>query len=345
MQFDPDGPILPARESVPAGGEAVAIAPGVLWIRLRLPFALNHVNVWAVEDGPGWALIDTGIADEPTRALWPELLAGALGGRPVTRVIATHFHPDHMGMAGALCRMTGAPLSTSAIEWTTARLLAQEPPEEQLAAMLAHYRRCGMPDELLEAARQRSGFYRKRVTLPPPVYDVLGAGDRITIGGRAWQVRIGRGHAPEMITLYAEDGRILISADHVLPTISPNVSVWASSPEADPLGHFLETLGIFDDLPEDVLVLPGHGRPFQGLHSRIGQLRRHHDERLDVLTDRKVEHMTAADAMRVLFSRELDMQQIGFALGETLAHLNRLRRMGRIERTTDEDGLYRFRVT
>lgn len=342
MRSDPEGSVRSADAPVPGECESVEIAPGILWLRLRLPFALNHVNIWAIEDGPGWTVVDTGLGDQRTRELWPRLIEDTLGGRPIVRVIATHFHPDHLGMAGSVCALTGADFAMSATEWTYGRLLTQEPPEEQLVTMLAHYARCAMPDALLEAARQRSGFFKRNVVLPPPSYTVLAGGDEVAIGGRIWQVRIGRGHAPEMVTLYTEDGRILISADHVLPTISPNVGVWSSSPEADPLGLFLATLGIFDDLPDDVLVLPGHGRPFFGLHGRIAELRRHHDERLDVLASCKLDGMTAAEAMQVLFPRVLDMQQIGFALGETLAHLNRLRRLGRIGRTLDAEGRYRF---
>ena len=329
-----------AFDRPPEEGRTVEVAPGIHWLRLVLPFALDHVNVWLLRDGDGWTLVDAGLADARTREVW----AGLLPGRRVVRVLATHFHPDHMGLAGWLCAETGAGLWASRTEWLMGRMLSLDGGAALPAAAAAFYRRAGLEAAALEALGRRGNAYRTRVVEPPATYRRLVDGDELTIGGRRWRVVIGRGHAPEHASLFCPELNLLLAGDQVLPRISPNVSVWASEPEADPLADFLASLERFRHLPADCLVLPSHGRPFTGLLPRIDALARHHDERLArLLAFCAAGPRTIAEAMRHLFERELDAHQTTFAVGETLAHLNYLLGRGRLERRTDAEGRYVYR--
>jgi glyoxylase-like metal-dependent hydrolase (beta-lactamase superfamily II) len=316
------------------------VAPGIRGIRLALPFALDHVNLWLMEDTGGPTVIDAGLADDRTRARWADLLAT----EPVpSRLIVTHFHPDHMGLAGWLVAETGCPLWTTRTEWLMARMMALDESEGFVAAGQASDLAAGLQDDLVERRRQRGNAYRPKVVMPPATYRRVHEGERIEIGGIDYEVLIGRGHAPEMICLFASGTNVLIAADQVLPRISPNVSVWGTEPLADPLGDFLHSLSEFKRLPDDVLVLPSHGQPFFGLHARIDQLIGHHGERLERALDACREPALAADVMRNLFDRPLDQHQLGFAIGETLPHLNHLLREGALERIGDPRGRHLYR--
>jgi glyoxylase-like metal-dependent hydrolase (beta-lactamase superfamily II) len=319
------------------------LAPGLLGIRFALPFALDHVNVWLLEDGEGRAVIDAGLGDERTRTRWRELLSGGpLADRPVTRLLATHFHPDHLGLAGWLCAETGAELLASHTEWLNGRLLALDTSAGFVDAGRAFDRRAGLDEEVIAERAARGNLYRRRVSEPPARFRRLRPGDRLGIGGREWGVLVGQGHAPEMVCLFSPELNVLIAADQILPKISPVVGVWPAEPEANPLADFLATLERFRALPDDCLVLPSHGRPFRGLHVRIDQLIAHHAERLEATLAACARPATIVEVVPHLFHRELDTHQLQFALGESLAHLNYLAAEGRLRRSLDADGRLRF---
>lgn len=335
---DPAAPSLPRAAVAPAHGEPVRVAEGIFWLRVQLPFALNHVNLWLCDDGDGWTVIDTGYGDAPTRTAWEQVLDGLLAGRPVHRLLATHFHPDHLGLAGWLVERTGAGLWMSRTEWLTGRMLALDASEGHVAETERFYRRAGLPEAIVARQRGRGNAYRRGVSEPPTRYRRLVAGDEVTMAGSMWRVLIGEGHAPEQVTLYSAERRLLIAADQILPRISPVIGVWASQPEADPLGDFVRSLRQYRALAEDSLVLPSHGEPFHGLRARLDQLDHHHDERLAATLEACAGPVSAAAVLSRLFTRKLDAHQTGFALGETLAHLNRLVAQGEVRRWC-EDGI------
>ncbi len=323
----------------PDDGEFMAVEPGLLWIRLALPYRLNHVNVWAVEGSTGWTIVDTGLDDQRTRTAWEHLLAGALGGRPVTRVIATHFHPDHIGLAGWLVERTGAGFACGLTDWLFARALKADNSAGQMAAMERFYRRAGLDSTALAAVLGRGNAYARAVHEVPSTLTRLRHGDSVEIGDAPWRVIVGGGHTPEPVCLFRPGDRpVLISGDQVLPRISPNISVWANEPDADPLTDFLASFEPLLKLPEDVLVLPSHGRPFHGLHRRLDALRRHHEERLDEIAALCATPRTAARIAEALFPPDLDAHQMVFAVGEAIAHLNHLVRRGALTRTPGPDG-------
>ena len=333
-------PILPTPEF----DRPVTFDDGLLWLRLRLPFALDHVNLLLCDDGDGWTILDTGFGDAATRAVWSGLLDGVLAGRPVRRVIGTHFHPDHVGLAGWLCERTGAELLMSRTEWLTCRALALDDTDGFVAASERNYRRGGLDEALVARQRERRNPYRKGVSEPPASYARVVAGERIALAGSSWRVLVGEGHAPEQLTLYCAERNLLLVADQVLPKISPVIGVWGGEPDADPLGDFQRSLPQYLDLPDDCRVFPAHGAPFLGLHERVTQLAVHHDQRLERTLEACAAPATAAELLRGLFTRPLDAHQTGFALAETLAHLNRLLRTGQLERWLESDGVYRYRA-
>jgi glyoxylase-like metal-dependent hydrolase (beta-lactamase superfamily II) len=328
----------------PALGTVAAVAPGIKWLRMPLPFALDHINLWLLEERDGWAIVDSGLDTEETKRHWDEILGDALGGKPVTRVVVTHFHPDHMGLAGWLTEKLMVPLWCTETEWLFARMLSLDDTPDFVANALDFYRRTGADETTRSIFAGRGNPYRKRVSPVPHRYHRLSDGDTMEVGGHDWRVIVGRGHAPEHACLYSRDLDILIAGDQVLPKISPNVSLWPQEPEADPLALFLSSLEkIKREVPASALVLPSHGLPFHGLHTRIDQLARHHEARLAELEAACAEPRTCAEIVPVLFRRKLDAHQLGFAIGETLAHLHYLVNTGRMRRRERADGVYIYR--
>lgn len=340
MSLSPDAALRHPFDSAPEPGCARAVAPGVLWIRLALPFQLDHINVWALDGGErGWTLVDTGLGDARTRDSWEELFTGALENRPVERVIATHFHPDHIGLAGWLVERTGASFAASLTEWLFARMLSAGNSPAMDGAVERFYQRSGLEGEVLAAVLGRKSAYTRGVPSVPAVLTRLRAGDDLTIGDSTWRVIGGGGHTAEPVCLRDAARGLLIPGDQILPRISPNISVWPTEPDADPLTDYLTSLEAWSALPPDTLVLPSHGLPFYGLHARAAELHAHHGARLAEITVQCASPQTAAMVTGALFNRPLDPHQMVFAMGEAIAHLNHLIRRGALERHDGPDGV------
>ncbi|MDB5368746.1 MAG: Metallo-beta-lactamase domain protein [Roseomonas sp.] len=327
----------------PLPGETTQILPGLVRVRVPLPFPPGHVNCWLLRDGEGWLVVDAGPRVEGAVELWQSVFDSVLEGLPVTRVLITHFHYDHVGLAGWMCRHWRAPLLMSRTEYLLTRMLLAEESGSLNRQQQEMGRAAGAPERYIAHLTARPPLYRSEVMGLPPTYQVLGGGDTLKIGGRSWQVRIGRGHAPEMVCLYCPELGVLIGADQILPRISPYIGVLSWEPDADPLADFLGSNDSFRDLPAGTMVLPSHGEPFNGLHARIEALDAHHAERLATLTEALATPMTAYEAARVLFPRVVDDSQVGFVIGEGLAHINRLVTAGTVLRERGADGLPRYR--
>ncbi|HLU80055.1 MAG TPA: MBL fold metallo-hydrolase [Burkholderiaceae bacterium] len=345
----------PFGDTLAEPGSAFTVAEGVKWVRLPLPFVLDHINVWLLRDRfegrEGWTIVDCGVARPEVKAMWEQVFENALEGLPVLRVIVTHMHPDHIGLAGWLCERWNAPLWMTMTDYFQARNWALPPGSGQVTggpngeSAVRHFSRHGLRDpEALEQIRQRAGYYPSLAGQPPHFFRRIMHGDRIVIGEREWQVIVGYGHAPEHASLYCDSLKVLISGDMVLPRISTNVSVFDFEPEANPLPLYLKSLERYAHLAPDTLVLPSHGKPFRGLHERIAQQHAHHADRLAEVMEACVEPQSTADIVPVLFKRKLDLHQLTFAMGEALAHLHALYFEGRLQRHMDEDGIWRFSV-
>ncbi|NOL48610.1 MBL fold metallo-hydrolase [Pelistega europaea] len=334
----------------PAAGYALTVAEGVKWIKMPLPFALNHINLWLLKDvyegKEGWAIVDCGIAKDPVKSLWEEVFTHELEELPVTRVIVTHMHPDHVGLAGWLCAKWQVPLFMSMTDYMVSRLwtvnaVAGAGTGGDMA--VAHFARHGLTDpESQEKIRARATYYPGLVSIPPTSFHRLVDGQSLQIGPHSWELISGYGHAPEHMALFCKTLNVLISGDMILPKISTNISVFDYEPEANPLPLYLDSLHKYAHLPEDVLVLPSHGRPFVGVHERIRQQFQHHDQRLAEVLAMCTNPVTVTEIVPMMFKRELDLHQLTFAMGEALAHLHALYFDGKLKREVSADGVYRF---
>uniref|UniRef100_UPI003B51D0CA MBL fold metallo-hydrolase n=1 Tax=Roseovarius indicus TaxID=540747 RepID=UPI003B51D0CA len=326
----------------PENGAALEVAPGVLWIRLPLPMALDHVNVYALDDGDSWTLVDTGMKTDHSVTLWEGLLDGPLKGKPVSRIILTHHHPDHVGMAGWLMDQFGAELVTTRTAWLFSRMLILDTEEKPTQQALDYWRASGMDPEIYEARKTERPFNFSDVCHPLPLgYTRVKEGDTLRAGGRCWDIHIGNGHAPEHLTLWSRDDNLVIAGDQIISSISPNIGVHPTEPEADPVAEWLEACGRFRSLArEHHFVLSGHKRPFYGLPMRMRQLIENHHGALDRLRAHLTEPRTAADCFPPLFKRTIDKGIYGLALVEAVAHLNHLHHAGEITRWRRDDGAW-----
>lgn len=332
-------PIKFPWEDAPAEGEATTVAPGVLWFRLPLPMKLDHVNVFAFDDDDGWTIIDTGFDSKKTREIWKKILQGPLGGKPIARVIVTHHHPDHIGLAGWFQRDYGAQLITTRTAWLFARMLLLDEQMKPVDETLAYWRSAGMDQDVYERRLQERPFNFSDVVADMPLgFKRIKEGDVIRFGGRDWDVRIGNGHAPEHATFWSRDCDLVVGGDQLLATISPNLGVHATEPEADPIGDWLEACERLAPFADDRhLVLPGHKLPYTGLPARIRQLVDNHYSALERLEKFLQTPQTCVECFPALFKRKIGDGEYGLALVEAFGHLNHLYQTGRITRTRRDD--------
>ena len=326
---------------VPAPGNTQEVAPGIHWLSMPLPFKLDHINLWLLEDGDGWTIVDTGIGDVRTRMLWEKLLVQKAD---IKRVIVTHYHPDHAGNAAWLCKRFGVGLWMTQGEYLTAHAVRSAGAGYTTDAVLEVFRRNGLDEERSAGMSALRGNNRYAELVPefPLSYRRIIEGDRVRIGTHDWRAIVGHGHAPEHLSLYCEALNVVIAGDMLLSTISTNVSVWSIDPEGDPLRLFLESVARYRDLPSGVLVLPSHGKPFRGAHTRVAQLEQHHRERFGELLQALNEPKSAGELLGVLFRRPLDAHQTFFAMGEAIAHLHYLYYAGKARRAAGNDGITRY---
>ena len=317
----------------PAAAEAVEIDEGALWLRLPLPMALDHVNVFAFLDADGWTLVDTGLNTGKTRALWPQLLDGPLGGVPVRRVILTHHHPDHVGMAGWFQSQFGAEILATRTAWLFARMLTLDVQERPVKESLEFYRKSGVPAALMEKYQTRRPFNFADCVMPIPVgFTRIREGDTIRFGGRNWLVRIGHGHAPSHATFWSDDSALVVGGDQFLADITPNIGVYPTEPEANPLAEWLESCERFTECAAGQLVLSGHKRPYTGLPLRLRQLIENHLAALERLRLRLAEPATTHEILETLFERPIREKEYGMAIVEAAAHMNWLHQAGQASR-------------
>ncbi|WP_298608129.1 MBL fold metallo-hydrolase [uncultured Thiothrix sp.] len=329
---------------IPAGGEIVEVAAGVYWVRMPLPFALDHINLWLLKDGDSWVQVDTGLVESSVIEYWRTIFESYLGGAPVTRLIVTHLHPDHVGLAGWLTHEWGATLHMSRTEYLLCRTLLSDTHKEVPEAAINFYRHAGFDEEAIGIYRAHFGGYGSFVGALPDAYQRLVNGDKLKIDGVDWEVIIGQGHSPEHVCLYCAEKKVFIAGDQLLPTISSNVSVWPIEPNANPLKDWIESCHLLRArLPADILVLPAHGKPFYGAHPRLDSLIAEHEQALNDLYEVCAEPKRVVDVFPVLFKNPVTKRTLIFATGEARAHLNYLVQAGRLQMDLDEKGVGYYR--
>ena len=329
----------------PGTGETVDVAPGVKWLRMPLGGSLQFINVWALEDGDGWCVVDTGMQTRDTSQAWRAAFKDALGGLPITRVIVTHLHPDHVGLAGWMTRKFGCRLWMTRLEYLQCRMLVADTGREAPEDGMRFYKAAGWDEDALENYRARFGGFGKAIYQLPDSYRRLDDGEEFDIGGRIWRIVTGNGHSPDHACLYCPELKLLISGDQVLPRISSNVSVFPTEPDADPLTDWMTSCAkVKREVPDDVLELPAHNDPFHGLHARLDHLIAGHERSLGRLEKSLAEPKRAIDVFGALFARPIGPDLVGMATGESLAHINCLIERGKAVANTDADGVIWYRA-
>jgi glyoxylase-like metal-dependent hydrolase (beta-lactamase superfamily II) len=329
----------------PETGESMQVAPGIFWLRMHLPFSLSHINLWLLEDHDGWTIVDTGVNVDECRETWKRTLATRMQDKALNRVLVTHLHPDHIGCAGWLADRCDAPLWMTRDEYLLARVLVADTGRPAPEEGDRFYRGAGFEPEQMEYYHKMFGMFGRYVYELPESYHRMRNGDVIGIGPHEWEVIVGRGHSPEHACLYCAELNTLISGDQLLPTISSNVSVFPTEPEANPLADWLDSLVMLkSSIPDDVLVLPAHGKPFRGAHGRLDSLIAEHVECLETLSAVCDEPKRAVDVFAALFRSKIDSRNLIMATGESIAHLNYLLNDGRVEVDRDEQGVNWYRA-
>ena len=346
MDGDPPEVLSYPFRDAPGPGEAIEVADGVLWMRLPLPMKLDHVNVYALDDGDGWTIVDTGFDDRKTREIWGKLLDGPMCGRPVNRVIATHHHPDHIGLAGWFQTDHGAELITTRTSWLLGRMLTLDVQTQVPEETIAFWRTTGMDPEILAKRVAERPFNFADMVAPLPLgFTRIKQGDQITFGGRMWDIHIGDGHAPEHATFWSRDDHLVLAGDQILPSNSPNLGVYPTEPMADPVGDWIESCERLARLTTpDQLVLGGHKLPFTGAPLRMRQLLENHHSALDRLRDHLDKPKSASECFMPLFRRSIGETEYGLALVEAVAHVSHLYQTGQVTRALRADGAWVYQA-
>ena len=327
-------------DKLPIPLEPIEVAEGILWFRLPMPIALDHINIYLLDDGDSWVLIDTGLADTKSIEIWTNILKKYLSKRPIQKIIGTHFHPDHVGLAGWLIERTDAEFWMTQIEWLSARQAYLTVDSGASQAMSAFYKKANLKPDLIKIYEDIGNDYRSMVTPIPLDYERIEQSTSFKIGDRVWKPVFGSGHSPDHVSFYCEKDRIMLGGDMLLPRITPIIAVWWQEPNADPLKGYMEFLETLGSIGSDALILPAHNRPYKELQTRVADLIFHHNERLEITYEACKNENSANSIMQKLFTRKLDPFQTRFAIGETIAHINNLIKKGTLKRRLDDDGVY-----
>jgi glyoxylase-like metal-dependent hydrolase (beta-lactamase superfamily II) len=349
--ISPDGDALPFGGlgalsypdlPVPQPGQMLPVQEGLWWLRMPLPISLDHINLWLLEEPGGYALVDTGMATAAARAIWDQLANTVLAHRPLTRILLTHLHPDHVGLAAWLQRRFGVPVWSTRATLDQLRMLLIEPSAQTLAERMAFFAGHGVEpiDEM--AASLGSKGYREAVDGVPAEGRLIVDEEVTQIGSREWRWLETGGHAHGHLCVYAAQPRpVLIAGDQVLPTISPNIGLTPLTPDPNPLATYLQSLERLAGLDATTLVLPSHGRPYVGLAARATEIREHHERQFAKLLAACGTPLTAFQCLPFLYRRQQRGFHLFLAMGEALAHLEYLAISGQFARRI-QNGVTRY---
>ncbi len=318
-------------DEVPKNGTLFSIQKDIHWVRMPLPMDLNHINLWIIGSKEECTLVDSGMFLEDVKNAWSDLIDKEK--LSFKRVIVTHMHPDHIGLAGWFTSNFNIPLYMSRTDYLQCRVLAADTGDNVPHEAIDFYTQAGLSESQIKAYVERFGFFGSMIHRLPNSFNRLKDGDRIILNNESWEIIDGKGHTMEHLCLFSKDKNIFIAGDQLLPKITSHVGVFPTEPEANPLEDWLNSCKkLLDKLPEDVLVLPAHGRPFVGAHKRLNTIINHHETSLDKLLDFLSEPKRSVDVFSVLFKRKIDDGNFLMATGESIAHLNCLFNRGLIDK-------------
>lgn len=307
---------------------------GIDIVRLRLPFRLDHVNCLLAEGENGWSIIDTGLNDRRTRATWKDVFAK----KELTNIYVSHYHPDHFGYAGQLQQETNATVFMTEEDEFSAKTVWEK---SFIQVIRENYAMYGVPDGTANEMTENTEGFLKVITPYPNVTKHMTEGDKIVFGKEEYEIIQAPGHADGLVVFYNEAKNVLLSTDHILPDITPNVSYWFHGLE-NPLQAYKDSLVKIKKLNVE-FVIPSHGEPFFDANGRIDEILRHHDERIEFVLDQVDKETTAYLMSENLFTFEMDTHEKRFALGESIAHLEYLVVKGYMKKELS-DGIWTYYV-
>jgi len=326
----------------PKPGEPFEVAEGVYWLRVPLPIALDHINLWLLRDGDAWVIVDSGFDAPVCKEVWETVFDGFLAGQTVSKIIITHFHPDHIGLASWLALRCQVPVLITKGEFYHYHSIVNRNEEayQKTAQRFLNEMGFSTEDGIKLAQFMQADKKPPEARVQESMCEFIQEGDQIVINEKAWNVVCGNGHSPEHACLYCPDLAVMISGDQAIPRISSNVSVYPSNRDGDPLGDWLNSCEkLRDTIPESTLILPSHQEPFVGLALRMQQLIDDHHAQLNSLRIADQSVLSTFQARSILFNRELNTVETMLATGETLAHLNYLLHREELSMQHDANGV------
>ncbi|MCB9504465.1 MAG: MBL fold metallo-hydrolase [Deferribacteres bacterium] len=329
-------------KTTPEPGKTQEVAPFVHWVCMPMPFLPGFVNCWLLESEDGFTLVDTGVNNTRTRTLWKQILEQHCSQKPLRRLIITHYHPDHIGLAGWFTQEYNVQLHMTQIEWLYARALFLLSDAALGEIMVDFYRRCDCEDEFLRFAQQSGNTYAHTVSPIPHSFRRIRQSQELLLTHTTWQSQCSAGHSPAQLTLHNPMDEVMITSDEILPHITPNISVWPDEPFANPLQDYLDSLQNFEHISAETTMLPAHGYPTKDLPFRLKQLAHHHDGRLEKIYNSCKNPQTASEVASTMLGTEVGLQQVFFAIGEAVAHLNYLVEKGELVRSEEKNNIWRY---
>ena len=328
----------------PKFGEMKQIASDLFWVQFELPFRLNHVNLFLMDTPTGWLIIDAGLKSDHSIDHWNALIDGPMKSKKVSGLLITHYHPDHIGMAGWIQEKFDIPCYITEKELFTAKTFRSMPDDEYAKIFRNVFVRAGMSEEDLIAMGPATRLYKNRVH-ELPEFEVIKEGHEIISNDGKWIVRTDSGHSPEHVSLLDTKRNLYLSGDFLLPRISPNISDNFFDPLDDRLGEYIKYLNEIKSIGSETSVFPGHDWPFKNGAQRAQDLIDHHNNRLNILINElKVKSITIMDSISLIFDRKIGNEQMHFAIGEARAHLIHLDVTGKAKSVTDDNGTVHYNI-
>lgn len=326
--------------------QAELLRTGVYRLAIPLPGALSmeHINTWIVDEGDSWSLVDCGYDFSPARQAWQGLERTLFAKKPVNRIVVTHHHVDHSGLAGWLSNRYGAAIYMAEAEFNARCQVFLRQGLWSREEGIDFFERAGLTAVEYETVANWLEFNIQGFDRPIGRYRTLDGLDHLSIGEHAWQVITVRGHSPAHTCLYCENLGVLVAGDNLLPSLAAFVGIEPGDSLAfDPLGRFLSDVKQLKELPADTLVLPAHGAPFIGLHNKLEQVEQHYRALLEKVLCACAEPSTVMAITRRFFPERIIQKNPFFTVAKVAAVVNHLLAQRQLEWLPGSEKPYLFR--